>query len=45
VDTVKERFYALSAERKLKHPAVVAIREAARSQLFGERVLESARTR
>jgi LysR family transcriptional activator of nhaA len=45
VDAVKERFYALSAERKLKHPAVVAIREAARSQLFGERVLESARTR
>jgi LysR family transcriptional activator of nhaA len=45
VETVKERFYALSAERKLKHPAVVAIREAARSQLFGERVLESARTR
>ena len=25
VDAVKERFYALSAERKLKHPAVVAI--------------------
>ena len=45
VDAVKARFYALSAERKLKHPAVLAIREAARSQLFGERVLESARTR
>jgi LysR family transcriptional activator of nhaA len=45
VDAVKARFYALSAERKLKHPAVLAIREAARSELFGERVLESARTR
>ena len=27
VDGVKERFYAISAERKLKHPAVIAIRE------------------
>jgi LysR family transcriptional activator of nhaA len=35
VDTVKERFYALSAERKLKHPAVVAICEGARRRLFG----------
>jgi LysR family transcriptional regulator, transcriptional activator of nhaA len=35
VDAVKERFYALSAERKLKHPAVVAISEAARQKLFG----------
>jgi len=35
VDAVKERFYALSAERKLKHPAVVAISEAARLRLFG----------
>jgi LysR family transcriptional activator of nhaA len=45
VDAVRERFYAISAERRLKHPAVVAISEAARSRLFGERVLESARTR
>jgi LysR family transcriptional activator of nhaA len=35
VDAVKERFYALSAERKLKHPAVVAISQAARQKLFG----------
>jgi LysR family transcriptional activator of nhaA len=35
VDAVKERFYALSAERKLKHPAVLAISEAARRRLFG----------
>ncbi len=30
-----ERFYAISVERKLKHPAVVAITHAARSALFG----------
>jgi len=31
---VSERFYAISVERKLKHPAVVAISEAARGELF-----------
>lgn len=31
---VVENFYAISVERKLKHPAVVAIAEAARDQLF-----------
>ena len=31
---VVERFYAISAERRVRHPAVVAICEAARSQLF-----------
>jgi LysR family transcriptional activator of nhaA len=35
VDEVKERFYAISAERRLKHPAVVAISEVAREKLFG----------
>ncbi len=30
----REQFFAISAERKLKHPAVVAITEAARSELF-----------
>ncbi len=34
LDAVHERFYALSGERKLKHPAVVAISNAARSSLF-----------
>ncbi len=34
-DDVRERFYALTVERKLKHPAVVAISEAARNNLFG----------
>jgi LysR family transcriptional activator of nhaA len=31
---LRERYYAISAERKLKHPAVVAISEAARQELF-----------
>jgi len=31
---VRSRFYAISVERKLKHPGVVAISEAARSELF-----------
>jgi LysR family transcriptional activator of nhaA len=31
---VRERYYAISVERRLKHPAVVAICEAARSRLF-----------
>jgi len=33
-DEVKERFYAISAERKIRHPAVSAITEAARLDLF-----------
>ena len=32
---VRERFYAISAERRLKHPAVVAISSAAKRDLFG----------
>jgi LysR family transcriptional activator of nhaA len=35
LEDVRERFYAISVERKLKHPAVVAISEAARQKLFG----------
>lgn len=31
---VRTHFYAISAERKLQHPAVVAIRNAARTELF-----------
>jgi LysR family transcriptional activator of nhaA len=34
VEEVKERFFAISVERKLKHPAVVAISDAARQKLF-----------
>jgi len=29
------RFYVISAERRIKHPAVSAITEAARTGLFG----------
>jgi LysR family transcriptional activator of nhaA len=35
LEGVRERYYAISVERKLKHPAVVAISEAARETLFG----------
>ncbi len=31
---VRTQFYAISAERKLQHPAVIAIRNAARRELF-----------
>jgi LysR family transcriptional regulator, transcriptional activator of nhaA len=34
ITSIRERFYAISLERKLKHPAVVAITEAARGKLF-----------
>lgn len=34
---IEEKFYAISAERKFKHPAVVAISDAARSGLFQDR--------
>lgn len=33
-DTIQERFYVISAERRLKHPAVIAISDAARETLF-----------
>ena len=36
IDAVREHFYALSIERRLKHPAVVAISEGARDRLFPE---------
>jgi LysR family transcriptional activator of nhaA len=34
VDAIRERFYAISLERKLKHPAVVAITATARDEMF-----------
>jgi LysR family transcriptional activator of nhaA len=34
IDGIRERFYAISPERKLKHPAVVAICTAARKDFF-----------
>lgn len=33
-DAVRERYYAISAERRLKHPGVLAITSAARNELF-----------
>lgn len=35
VESLRERFFAISVERKLKHPAIVAITNAAREDLFG----------
>ena len=34
IPDITERFYAISVERRLKHPAVVAISESARENLF-----------
>jgi LysR family transcriptional activator of nhaA len=34
VRDVRERYYAISAERRLKHPGVLAITAAARSDVF-----------
>jgi LysR family transcriptional activator of nhaA len=32
--SIRERFYAISVEKRIKHPAVVAITQAARQKLF-----------
>ena len=34
IDAVRERFYAISVERKISHPAVLAITNAARRDIF-----------
>jgi LysR family transcriptional activator of nhaA len=34
-ETVRQRFYAVSLERRLRHPAIVAVTEAARERLMG----------
>lgn len=34
LDGIRERFYAISVERKLKHPAVIAICDSAKNELF-----------
>ncbi len=36
IATVTERFYAISVERRLKHPAVVQISQVAKEELFGD---------
>lgn len=33
-EDITEAFYAISVERRLSHPAVIAISEAARQELF-----------
>lgn len=38
VDDIKERYYAISAERHIKHPAVSTITETARHDLFATQV-------
>lgn len=35
VEEIRERYYAISAERRIKHPAVVAIATQARATMFG----------
>lgn len=37
LDSVRERYYAISVERRLKHPAVIAISEAANEMLNSDR--------
>ena len=34
-EEVRERFYAISLERRLRHPAVVALAESARRDMAG----------
>jgi LysR family transcriptional activator of nhaA len=36
INTLRERYYAISGERRLKHPAVIAISNAAKELLFEE---------
>jgi LysR family transcriptional activator of nhaA len=38
-DAVRQQFYAISVERKIKHPAVVAICEAARQEIFSKKTV------
>jgi len=35
VRSIRERYYAITVDRKLRHPAAVAISEAARNEIFG----------
>ncbi|WP_169972865.1 transcriptional activator NhaR [Tautonia rosea] len=43
IEAVREQFYAISIDRRLKHPAVVAISEAARRQFFSTPSADQAR--
>jgi LysR family transcriptional activator of nhaA len=35
-ESIRERFYAISVEKRIKHPAVVAITTAARKTVFAD---------
>lgn len=35
VENIRQRFYAISVERRIRHPAVLAITERARREIFG----------
>jgi hypothetical protein len=35
VAEIRERLYAVTVERRIKHPAVVAICDAARTRVYG----------
>jgi LysR family transcriptional activator of nhaA len=35
VDSVKQKFYAITVERRLKHPVVVALFDTARKEVLG----------
>lgn len=41
-EEIRSRFYAISVERKIKHPAVIAICDTARQHLFGREAVEAA---
>jgi LysR family transcriptional activator of nhaA len=45
IDGMRERYYAISIERRLKHPAVRAIAGAAREQLFAARATGPRKTK
>lgn len=40
LESVRQRFYAISVQRRLKHPAVIEISSAAREKLFVDRPLD-----
>ncbi|WP_026374614.1 transcriptional activator NhaR [Aestuariibacter salexigens] len=44
ISELKQRFYAITAERKIKHPAVATICEVAREKIFSESLTDSKTT-
>jgi hypothetical protein len=44
-DSIRERFYAISVEKRLKPPAVVAVTRAARQALFAGRLRDGSQPR